>query len=157
MIAHVKGIVSEKFNNSVEVEKDTSGVEEALDAGFDQGQMDELLRKAEELVQAKKDSPDFKARLEEIARQAEIAKKTPMGTSPQYTELAKLLLEMGGPDVSTEMGRNMLRMSTQDMLDKARNAMRAERESFEDKVNHFVNMIVENDAFKEATNKSRSY
>lgn len=149
---------NEMITPEVGVKPDTSAAESALTEQISEAEMNQLLEDAKQIAGQKAagfaDSPEIKARLAEIAEKAEIAKKTPMGTSPDYVELAKLLLEMGGPDVSTEAGRNMLRMSTQHMLDNARNAMRAERESFENQVNHFVNSILENEDFKNATDKA---
>jgi len=133
----------ELYTPETEVKKDTSEVNEALDEQIDAGDMDKLVSDANELVQMRKDSPEFKTRLAEVAKRAEIAKKTPMGTSPQYTKLAALLLEMGGPDVSTQMGRERLRMSTEHLYENVRNQMRAEHESFENLVNHFVNKVQE--------------
>ncbi len=149
---------NEMITSDVEVKKNTTGVDEAISEVVDESHMAKLLEDAKQIAGQRAagfaDNDEIKARLAEIAAQAEIAKKTPMGTSPQYIELAKLLLEMGGPDVSTEMGREMLRMSTQHMLDNARNAMRAERETFENQVSHFVNSIVENEDFKNAADKA---
>jgi len=148
----------ENFKDTIEVKKDTSGVDEALDEVVAAPEMNKLLSDAQELIKTKTqetvNSPEFQARLQEIGKKAEIAKKTPAGTSPQYNELAKLLLEMGYQDVTTQQGRERLILSTQNMLDNARNAMRAERETFENQVSHFVNMITESEDFKNATDKA---
>ncbi len=137
------------------VVKNDNEASEALQSQKDKILMDQLLEDAKKLAQKAAGSDDFKQAKADIAARVEEIKATPLGNSEQFYAVAKILMEDGGRamDVTTEMGRNMLRQSTDEMYENVRNQMRAERASFEDRVTSIMNEVTGNEAFTKAENK----